>query len=119
MAELGETPAATERDWQERVKRILKGELAREGVSYRELADRLRKMGVQDIGEANLKNKISRGTFSATFFFQCLAAIGTTALFLKPIIEVGTVEIPELKNIQASPAAIEAIIGALRNKSVK
>src|SRR4051812_42943641 len=66
----------TEADWQESVKRVLKSELTRKGTTYKELAERLKALGVQDITEANLKNKISRGTFSAVFFFQCLAAIG-------------------------------------------
>ena len=43
-------------------QRLLKAELARADVGYRELAERLKKHG-----EASIANKISRGTFSATF----------------------------------------------------
>jgi hypothetical protein len=113
MPQLSEPVSASEKEWQEQVKRILKGELAREGVSYRDLSDRLREIGAQDIAEANLKNKISRGTFSATFFFQCLAAIGTTALFLKPI-SVGNVHMPSVQDVKMPADAIEAIAGALK-----
>lgn len=70
---------ATENDWQGRVKRLLKGELARRGVSYRELAERLGKIGVSET-EANIANKISRGGFSAVFLLQCLDAIECRAL---------------------------------------
>lgn len=62
-------------DWQARVKGILKAELKRKGMSYRDLADKLGAIGVRDT-ELNIKNKISRGGFTAVFFVQCLTAIG-------------------------------------------
>ncbi|MGB8364586.1 MAG: DUF6471 domain-containing protein [Rhizomicrobium sp.] len=65
----------TDKAWQDRIKRLLKAELKRAGVSYRDLADRLSRMGI-DESEANIANKISRGGFSAAFFFECMAAIG-------------------------------------------
>lgn len=64
-----------DKEWQDRVKGILKGELKRRNVSYRELAERLEAMGVHE-AEKNINNKISRGGFSATFFVQCLVAAG-------------------------------------------
>jgi hypothetical protein len=67
--------------WQDRVKGILKAELARRHVSYRELADRLAAIGVKD-NERNIANKLSRGTFTAAFFVQCLDAIGCRVLRL-------------------------------------
>ncbi len=54
---------------------MLKAELKRRGVSYRELAEKLTAMGTPD-SERNLANKIARGTFTAAFFVQCLVAIG-------------------------------------------
>ena len=66
---------ATEADWQDRVKRLLKGELKRRGVSYRDLSERLAALEIQE-SEANIANKISRGGFSAVFLVQCLDAIG-------------------------------------------
>jgi hypothetical protein len=70
-----------DKEWQERVKAILKAELARRNVSYKELADRLQAIGVKDT-ERNISNKISRGTFTAAFFVQCLDAIGCHTLHL-------------------------------------
>ena len=70
-----------DKEWQERVKAILKSELARRNVSYKELADRLQAIGVKDT-ERNISNKISRGTFTAAFFIQCLDAIGCHTLHL-------------------------------------
>jgi hypothetical protein len=67
--------------WQERAKGVLKAELARRGVSYKDLAERLGAVGVRD-NERNIANKVSRGTFTAAFFFQCMDAIGCRVLRL-------------------------------------
>ncbi len=57
------------------VKEILKSELKRRGLTYADLVSRLADQGVVE-SEANLRNKISRGSFTATFFMQCLVAMG-------------------------------------------
>ena len=62
-------------------KNLLKGELNRRGVTYRQLAEKLGDMGIQET-ERNLNNKISRGGFTAGFFLQCLSAIGAQHLQL-------------------------------------
>ena len=67
---------------QERVKGILKAELARRHISYRDLADRLGAMGIRD-NERNIANKLSRGTFTAAYFIQCLDAIECRVLRLR------------------------------------
>src|SRR5437879_179406 len=71
----------TEKDWTEHVKRLLKAELTRQGVSYRELAERLRAIGVED-DPRNISNKISRGGFGAVWFFQVMEAIGCKTVHL-------------------------------------
>lgn len=68
-------------EWQETAKNLLKGELKRRGVTYALLAEKLTEMGIPET-EANIKNKISRGGFTAVFFLQCLAASGVSALRL-------------------------------------
>jgi hypothetical protein len=73
--------ARVDKEWQDRVKSILKAELARRNVTYKDLAERLQKIGVKDT-ERNISNKISRGTFTAAFFVQCLDAIGCHTLHL-------------------------------------
>ena len=40
--------ALTEREWTERVKRLLKAELTRRGITYGELAKRLHAIGVDN-----------------------------------------------------------------------
>jgi hypothetical protein len=70
--------------WEERAKRFLKAELARADVGYRELAERLQKHGMKET-EASIANKISRGTFSATFLLASLKAIERDQLSLQDI----------------------------------
>ena len=71
----------TPKDWAETAKAVLKAELKRRNVGYRELAEKLTAMGMPET-ERNIANKISRGGFTAAFFLQCLKAIGITNLRL-------------------------------------
>lgn len=68
--------------WAERAKNLLKAELKRRGVGYRELAEKLTAQGTPET-ERNIANKISRGGFTAAFLIQCLVAIGCHALRLE------------------------------------
>jgi len=63
-----------EKEWENKVKLLLKGELARKGITYAQLVGKLADIGVMD-SEPNIRNKISRGKFTAVFFVQCLTAI--------------------------------------------
>ncbi|MBO1019099.1 hypothetical protein IPV08_03840 [Methylobacterium sp. SD274] len=73
---------ANETEWQARAKNLLKAELKRKGVSYRELVEKLAPLGVEET-ERNIANKISRGGFTAVFLLQCLEAVGATSLRLE------------------------------------
>lgn len=70
--------------WEDRAKRFLKAELARADVTYRELAERLKKHGLDET-EASVANKISRGSFPATFLLASLIAIGAEVVRLEDI----------------------------------
>ena len=62
--------------WKDRVRGILKAEIARRNVKYKDLSVTLEELyGVKESPQ-NLSNKIARGTFSAIFMFQILEAIG-------------------------------------------
>lgn len=74
---------ASDTEWQSRVKGLLKSELKRNNIGYRELAERLAAMGVHD-GERNIANKISRGGFTAVFLIQCLEAVNVSNLRITP-----------------------------------
>lgn len=69
-------------EWEAKVKGLLKAELKRRAVSYSDLVKRLEGIGVVD-SEPNIRNKISRGKFTAVFFLQCLEAIGASSLRLQ------------------------------------
>jgi len=62
-------------NWNNKVKRLLKSELVRRGISNSELAIMLERIGIEET-KSSIDSKISRGTFSASFFLQCLTVIG-------------------------------------------
>ena len=67
--------AKTARDWQAKVKGLLKAEIKKRNLSYADLAVRLEAIGVKE-DKRNISNKIARGSFTGVFFLQCLEAIG-------------------------------------------
>lgn len=58
---------------------MLKAELKRRNISYAQLVDKLVEIGVSE-SEPNVRNKLSRGKFTAVFLVQCLEAIGARSL---------------------------------------
>lgn len=70
-----------DRDWAAYVKGILRSEMAKNQVTYKILSERLATIGVTDT-EVNLRNKMSRGGFTAIFFIQCLSVLNCTTLRL-------------------------------------
>ena len=72
---------ADQTEWEAKAANLLKAELKRKGVTYAQLAERLEAIGISE-KEANVRNKLSRGKFSAAFLLQCLTAIETDTLHL-------------------------------------
>lgn len=68
-------------DYELMAANLLKAELKRKGVTYAQLVEKLAAIGV-DEKEVNVRNKLSRGKFTAAFLLQCLMAIGATELRL-------------------------------------
>ena len=65
----------TERtDWETMARGIVRGEMARKNVTYSQLVERLESIGVKE-DERNLRNKVSRGKFTAAFLLQCMKAL--------------------------------------------
>lgn len=62
-------------DWEAKARGIVRGEMARQNVTYPQFRERLQAMGVTE-DEQNLRNKISRRKFTAVFMLQCVAALG-------------------------------------------
>jgi hypothetical protein len=82
MINAANAETAMDRDWVAYTKGLLRAEMVKRGVSYAQLVERLAAIGVQD-SEANLRNKISRGGFTASFMIQCLTALGVRSLRLE------------------------------------
>lgn len=75
----------SELEWAERAAAFLKHKLKQEEVTYVELAKRLKKHGFKQETEASITNKLARGTFAATFFLACLAALDLDGVALEEI----------------------------------
>lgn len=76
--------AKDEEEIAERAARFLKAELKRAGVTYDELARRLKDHGVTETRNS-IASKLKRGTFAATFFLACLAALEMKGVSLADI----------------------------------
>lgn len=64
----------TQTEWEAQAANLLKAELKRKGVTYAQLADMIGDK------EVNIRNKLSRGKFSAAFLIQCFSAIGVSEI---------------------------------------
>jgi hypothetical protein len=72
---------AADSEWQDLVKGMLKAEMKRRNLTYEGLAVKLAELGAPTDAHV-LRNKVSRGGFSAVFFVQCLKAMGARELRL-------------------------------------
>lgn len=67
---------AEQTEWETKAANLLKSELKRAGMTYAQLADRIGDK------EANVRNKLSRGKFTAAYLLQCAQAIGLSEIRL-------------------------------------
>lgn len=74
----------SEAEWGSRASAFLKHKLQEADVTYEELAKRLKKHGLKE-SRASVANKLKRGTFPATFFLACLAALQLDGVALEEI----------------------------------
>lgn len=65
----------TDDEWKQYSAQTLKAELAKVGVGYEDLIQRLHAIGVNE-SYKGIASKINRGTFSFLFFAQCMKALG-------------------------------------------
>lgn len=72
---------ADQTEWETKAANLLKAELKRKGVTYAQLAEKLEGIGIYE-KEVNIRNKLSRGKFSAAFLLQCMNAIESSTLHL-------------------------------------
>ena len=60
--------------WKEQASGIVRAYLARKNFRYQDLARALQGIGIDETANS-IGNKLSRGTFSFTFFLQCMYAL--------------------------------------------
>ncbi|HYF89701.1 DUF6471 domain-containing protein [Azospirillum sp.] len=70
-----------EAGWNETAKGLLRAELKRRDLTYIDLAERLKVVGIEETPNSIAK-KVNRGTFSAAFLLACMKAIGCSAVRL-------------------------------------
>ncbi|MBA4338757.1 MAG: hypothetical protein C0421_07930 [Hyphomonas sp.] len=68
-------------EWEEKAANLLKAEIKRHGLTYAQLVEKLAEVGVSE-DERNVRNKVSRGKFTAAFLLQCFSAIGSQEIRL-------------------------------------
>jgi hypothetical protein len=100
--------------WNNKVKRILKSELVKRGLSTENLTVLLNENGCTET-KSSVDSKISRGTFSASFFMQCLYVIGCTK------IEIEEYDLSGLTSvfINSEPSVLMAAESNTKYKTVK
>lgn len=67
---------AEQNHWESKAANLLKAELKRKGVTYAQLSEMIGEK------EVNIRNKLSRGKFTAAFLLQSLDALETDRLML-------------------------------------
>lgn len=79
-------------DWNKEARRILKSELARRDLTYKQLRKQLHEAGVAEETERSIVNKVSRGTFSFAFFIMCMRVLGAEKVDIGPLPEARSKE---------------------------
>ena len=67
-------------EWQKVVKRLLKAEMQTHGLRYRDLCERLQQQFGTIQSEANLRQKIGKGTLGVQLFLQLLLVMNTESI---------------------------------------
>ena len=62
-------------EWERRVQTLLKVELTKRSLTYKQLSEKLAEIGVSE-SEPNIRDKLARSSFSAAFMVQCRTAMG-------------------------------------------
>lgn len=84
-------------DWNEEAYRILRKELVRRKVTYDRLQKQLAAIGVEET-QRSIASKVSRGTFSFSFFIQCMRAIGAQQVDMAAVEPLPTLYKKEKEN---------------------
>ncbi len=78
-------PPKAEKEWAIRASTFLTVKMPEAEITYAELAKRLKKTASRMRRKARIAMKLKWGTFSATFFLACLAAMELEGVVLEEI----------------------------------
>lgn len=84
-----------ENSWREKARTLLRVEQRRQNLTYADIAKRMQAIGVSET-EVSVRNKISRGTFPATFMLQFMHVLGIDLIPFKPQVTGEITLSPEL-----------------------
>lgn len=103
-----------ENAWRERARTLLRVEQRRQNLTYADIAKRMQAIGIEET-EVSVRNKISRGTFPATFLLQFMHVLGVDLIPFKPQVTGEFTLSPELLDkvpkVAMTPELMAALIG--------
>ena len=114
-AAMSPEPDDPENAWREKARTLLRVEQRRQNLTYADIAERMQAIGIEET-EVSVRNKISRGTFPATFMLQFMHVLGIDLIPFKPQFTGEFTLAPELLDkfpkVQMTPELIAALAGA-------
>jgi len=106
------------------VRGVIRQHMVAERISYAALTRALREkfdLEGDEWNEKNVANKVSRGTFSAVFFVQCLEAMGVSDVKLdmaKRVVSNEDPDDPDEIGDFSTDARLQARVREIRNRGV-
>lgn len=100
--------------WREEARTLLRVEQRRQNLTYGDIAERMQAIGIDET-EVSVRNKISRGTFPATFMLQFMHVLGVRLIPFKPQLTGEFTLPPELlenmPQVRMTPELMAALVG--------
>lgn len=100
--------------WREKARTLLRVEQRRQNLTYADIAKRMQAIGVSET-EVSVRNKISRGTFPATFMLQFMHVLGIDLIPFKPQVTGEITLSPEflgkMPQVVMTPELMAALVG--------
>lgn len=101
--------------WREKARTLLRVEQRRQNLTYADIAKRMQAVGIEET-EVSVRNKISRGTFPATFMLQFMHVLGIDLIPFKPQLTGEITLSPELLSkmpqVVMTPELMAALVGS-------
>lgn len=94
--------------WQTLATRLIRVEMERHGLTYKLLAQQLKKVAGVEINPRTLSSAIDRGTYSAPLLLQIMRTLGMQALRVDWNEWDSVLSYPDSSNAAASPREFDA-----------